>query len=104
MAKKDVWDKVDTYALHKALRDIKIPLVIVFLAMEDNSTPDGIRREKENTYLTIRLPYERIKSCPRDAQDLMKFLLLSQTRHLKYLDWYNLYFDIKKALANLDQD
>ena len=104
MAKEDIWEKIDTYPIHKALRHIDIPLVIVFLGMEDNRTPDGIRREQEKTYLTIRLPYEQIKACKHGALDLMKFLLLSQIRHLKHLDWYNLYFDIKKALATVEQN
>ena len=104
MGEREVWDKVNALPIHTALRKLDIPLFVTFLAFDDYHTADGVIEEDGKTYLTIRLHYEQIKSCPHGAQELMKFLLLSQIRHLKHLDWYNLYFEIKKALMAQNRD
>ncbi len=98
MIHSDLTDKVDSYSLDDALRELDTPLVVTFVALKDNYTPEGIKQEGGKTYLTIRLPYEKIKKCKGNALDLMIFSLLSQIRHLKHLDWYNLYYDIKREL------
>ena len=94
----DVDDKVDTYTLYDALLSIDVPLVITFVALSDNYTPAGICQKKGTTYLTIRLPFEHLKTCRGSALELMKVMLLSRIRHLKHMDWYNLYYTIKEAL------
>lgn len=98
MIHRDVIDIVDAYPLQNALRDLDVPLVVTFVALSDDYTPAGIRQEEGKTYLTIRLPFEYLKTCRGSASELMKVMLLSRIRHLKHLDWYNLYYTIKKAL------
>ena len=98
MIHADLMDKVDSYSLDDALKQLDVPLVVTFVALKDNYTPDGIKQENGKTYLTIRLPYEKIKQCEGSALNLMRFSLLSQIRHLKHLDWYGLYYDVKKKL------
>ncbi|MEZ5041511.1 MAG: hypothetical protein R2828_16580 [Saprospiraceae bacterium] len=98
MIHKDVIGKVNTYTLDDKLIHLDIPLVITFLALPDNYTADGIEQEDGETYLTIRLPYEQIKNCAGSALPLMTFALLSQIRHLKHMDWYNVYWQVKNAL------
>ena len=98
MIHSDLVDKVDSYSLDDALKPLDAPLVITFVALKDNYTPEGIKQENGKTYLTIRLSYEKVRQCKGSALDLMTFSLLSQIRHLKHLDWYNLYYQIKRAL------
>ena len=98
MVHSDLINKVDSYVLDDALKQLDAPLVVTFVALEDNYTPDGIKQENGKTYLTIRLPYEKIRKCEGTALDMMKFSLLSQIRYLKHLDWYRLYYEIKKEL------
>lgn len=98
MIHSDLKDKVDSYSLDDALKQLDAPLVVTFVALKDNYTPEGIKQENGKTYLTIRLPYEKIKQCEGSALDAMIFSLLSQIRHLKHLDWYELYYQIKNAL------
>ena len=103
MIHQDVMDKVDTYTLDDALRHIDVPLCVNFVAIGDNYTKPGIKRRGDMTYLTIRLPFEHLKTCRGSALELMKVLLLSRVRHLKHLDWYDLYYTIKKALYETEE-
>lgn len=98
MIHRDVIDLVDAYSLQDALCHLDVPLVVTFVALNDDYTPAGIRQENGKTYLVIRLPLEYLRTCKGSALEFMKVLLLSRIRHLKHLDWYDLYYKMKKAL------